>query len=166
MASPSSRPRPTTSRSRSMAAGSSRSALSPECCVGDVHTQLHRNAMLRVLTFDGYKPSDDDAPHKRIFDMLWFAVMAQGDPRQGGARGRAEVKKNRRIKAEFRDIGQRLPSAAEGIEGRDVITLAETGGVVTLAEDDYKRVVELMEAVPWKGGNLDDVEDAFDWLDK
>lgn len=122
--------------------------------------------MLRVLTFNPYKSNDGDAPHKRIFDMIWFAIMSQGDPRQGGARGRAEVKKNRRIKAEFRDIGERLPSAAEGIEGRDAITLAQAGGVVTIAEDDYKRVLELMEQVPWKGGNLDDVEDAFDWLDK
>lgn len=122
--------------------------------------------MLRVLTFDPYKADSPDAAHKRFFDMIWFAIMAQGDPRQGGSRGRAEVKKNRRIKAEFREAGQRLPSAPDGIEGRDSITLNEQGAVVTLAEDDFKRVLELMEQVPWKGGNLDDVDDAFTWLDK
>lgn len=122
--------------------------------------------MLRVIKFDGYAAGALDAPHKGFFDMIWFAIMSQGDPQKGGARGRAEVKKNRRIKSEFRDIGQRLPIAEEGSDGRDTITLSEAGGTVTLAEDDFKRVLELMEQVPWKGGNLDDVDDAFDFLDK
>ena len=122
--------------------------------------------MLRVLQFDGYAKGALDAPHKRYFDILWFAVMAQGSPREGGARGRQAVKQARRIKSEFRLIGQRLPGAEEGTDGRDAITLAEAGGKVALAEDDYKKVIELTEQVPWKGGNLDDVEDCWDWLDK
>lgn len=121
--------------------------------------------MIRVLKFDPYRASDDDVPHKRFFDIIWLAIMSQGSPREGGARGRATVKQARRIKAEFRLIGQRLPAADQGIEGRDTITLSEAGGQVALAEDDFKKVLELTEAVPWKGGNLDDVEDCWEWMD-
>lgn len=121
--------------------------------------------MLRVLPFAGYAKDALDAPFKRYFDILWFAIMAQGSPRDGGARGRPAVKQARRIKAEFRTIGQRLPNAADGVDGRDAITLAEAGGEVILAEDDYKKVIELTEQVPWKGGNLDDIEDCWAWLD-
>lgn len=122
--------------------------------------------MLRVLTFESYDPSATDVPHKRYFDLIWLAIMLQGNPSgQGGARGRAQVKQARRIKSEFRDCGERLTTAQAGIEGRDEITLSRAGGKVALAEDDYRKMLEWIEAVPWKGGNLDDVDDCFEFLD-
>lgn len=124
--------------------------------------------MLKVLVFAPYASadvtSDVGAPSKRVFDICWFSIMQMG-PAQAGAKGRQERKQAKRILESFRKIGQRLPNAPVGFDGRDAITLSEAGGRVALSDDDAKQLVRWIDAIPWKGPGVENAEDAVDFLD-
>lgn len=121
--------------------------------------------MIRVIPFASY--SDDTELSKRFFDIIWLAITMMGNPRDpnGGAKGRPARKQAKRIMTEFRSVGEPLPKAPEGHEGRNLITLAKAGGQIALTEEDFKKVVEWIDDVPWKGDGVEDADDCVTWLE-
>lgn len=121
--------------------------------------------MIRVLKFAPY--SDDSALSKRYFDICWLAITAQGNPRDpmAGSKGRPARKQAKRIMTEFRELGERIPKAPEGHDGRNLITLAKAGGEVALTEEDHKKIIEWIDDIPWKGDGVEDADDCVTWLE-
>lgn len=121
--------------------------------------------MIRLIKFAPY--SDDTEMSKRYFDIIWMAIYSQGNPRDphAGSKGRPARKQSKRITAEFRGISERLPKAPDGHDGRNLVTLAKAGGEVALAEDDFKKIVEWIDDIPFKGDAVEDADDCVTWLE-
>lgn len=121
--------------------------------------------MIRVIPFAPY--TEDTELSKRFFDIIWGAIILQGNPRDpnGGSKGRPARKQAKRIMAEFRTISEPMPKAPEGHDGRNLITLSKAGGKIALADDDFKKVVEWIDDVPWKGDGVEDADDCVTWLE-
>lgn len=118
--------------------------------------------MIRLITF-----SPGDEAHARYFMACWQAVLAGGDPRRqdAGYVGRKAIKQGRRIKDALRTVA-RATMRTDGAEGKkDTLELDPAGGTITLSEDDFGRLVELVEKTAWVGAALEDADDTFDFLD-
>lgn len=115
--------------------------------------------MVRLLQFSTVQSQQAD--HARYFALLWQACQYGGDPTKGtaGFSGRKALMQIRRIKQALRSVAIPTPDDVHAVTP----TLA--GGVCVLSEDDFGRVIEMMENTTWIADATDDSLAALEWLD-
>lgn len=106
------------------------------------------NAIARRLTLElGLLPAE------QTFAVCWIALCLL----PLGAQGRHEVARAKRVREEFRAIASHPDEMPDNLE--------LTGGTIVLSAEDHAWLVTQVEAIQWKGGNIDAVTAAFAMLD-
>ena len=111
----------------------------------------------RVLVFAPRENLATKSRDKGIFDVLWLSLLMLPNP----AKGRAAIKQAKRVRSDLRAISEKI-----GSDGPDENrTLAVEGGKVVISEEDFRWLGSEVEAIEWRGGNVEEVSDTYDFLD-